>query len=100
MPNTDRSAASRPRVTRERKLLAAGMLAGAAVGTWASTRTRNGAQIEGKPPVLIDWEQARGIAVRMNRGLALTSVERDRLDTYYQELVQRCIPIVADYRGP
>jgi coenzyme F420 biosynthesis associated uncharacterized protein len=48
---------------------------------------------------LIDWEQARGIAVNMNRGATLTSVDRSRLDDYYRDLVRHCVPIVSDYTG-
>ena len=33
---------------------------------------------------LIDWERARTIAINMNRGNALTTVERARLDAYYR----------------
>jgi coenzyme F420 biosynthesis associated uncharacterized protein len=80
----------------DRRLIVAGVLAGAAVGAWAGGRIRTGAPTA-TPRGLIDWEQARGIAVNMNRGATLTSVERSRLDAYYRELVRRCVPIVADY---
>src|SRR3954447_19004323 len=99
MPSTSTRTSSAARGSRERKLLAAGLLAGAAVGTWVTTRNRPTEQSDAKAPALIDWEKARGIAVRMNRGVTLTAVERDRLDGYYRDLVQRCIPIVADYTG-
>lgn len=82
----------------DRRLIAAGLLAGAAVGAWASGRLRAEAPTDG-PRSLIDWEQARGIAVNMNRGATLTSVDRSRLDDYYRELVRRCVPIVSDYTG-
>ena len=35
----------------------------------------------------------------MNREGALTAPERSRLDTYYRELVRRCVPIVSEYTG-
>jgi coenzyme F420 biosynthesis associated uncharacterized protein len=79
-------------------LIAAGLLAGAAVGAWASGRLRAAAP-EDAPRGLIDWEQARGIAINMNRGATLTSVERSRLDEYYRDLVRTCVPIVSAYTG-
>jgi coenzyme F420 biosynthesis associated uncharacterized protein len=82
----------------DRRLIAAGLLAGAAVGAWATTRLRGPAPADA-PSGLIDWEQARGIAVNMNRGGALTAVERSRLDDDYRDLVRRCVPVVADYTG-
>jgi coenzyme F420 biosynthesis associated uncharacterized protein len=81
----------------DRRLIAAGLLAGAAVGAWASGRLR--ANSTEAPRGLIDWEQARGIAINMNRGAALTSVERSRLDAYYRDLVRRCVPVVSAYTG-
>jgi coenzyme F420 biosynthesis associated uncharacterized protein len=35
----------------------------------------------------------------MNRGQVFTATERTSLDTYYRELVARCVPIVAAYTG-
>jgi coenzyme F420 biosynthesis associated uncharacterized protein len=82
--------------TIDRRLIAVGLLAGAAVGTWATGKARTFAARE-RVPGLIDWEQARGIAINMNRAQALTAPERSRLDAYYRELVRRCVPIVAAY---
>lgn len=85
-------------LTKNRKLIAAGLLAGAAVGTWAGGKLRTTSHV----PVttgLIDWNQARGIATNMNRGATLTGVERSRLDDYYRGLVAKCVPIVSDYTG-
>jgi len=82
----------------DRRLIAVGLLAGAAVGAWAGGKARTYAGRE-RVPGLIDWEQARGIAINMNRGATLTAPERQRLDDYYRELVQRCVPIVAAYTG-
>ncbi|MDP9365350.1 MAG: zinc-dependent metalloprotease [Chloroflexota bacterium] len=82
---------------RDRRLVTLGLLAGAAIGAWASRRPVNGTQT--RPTELIDWEQARGIAVSMNRGGALTVAERARLDAEYRELVRRCVPVVAAYTG-
>lgn len=81
----------------DRRLVAAGLLAGAAVGAWAGAKARRvDPESAGR---IIDWEQARSIAINMNRGQTLTAAERERLDTYYGELVQRCVPIVSDFTG-
>lgn len=98
MPRTSQvtTAGRRSRSPVDRRLIAAGLLAGAAVGAWASGRLRSAGPTDSAKG-LIDWEQARGIAVNMNRGATLTSVERSRLDDYYRDLVRRCVPIVSDY---
>jgi coenzyme F420 biosynthesis associated uncharacterized protein len=80
----------------DRKLIALGLFAGAAAGAWASGKLRTVATTSA-PSTLIDWEQARTIAVNMNRGQALTQTERDQLDAYYRDLGQRCVPIVSAY---
>jgi coenzyme F420 biosynthesis associated uncharacterized protein len=80
----------------DRKLIALGLVAGATAGAWASAKVRSAATTGG-PTTLINWEQARTIAINMNRGQALTLTERDQLDTYYRELGQRCVPIVSAY---
>ena len=88
----------RPAFPLDRRLIAVGLLAGAAVGAWAGGKARTFAGRE-RPSGLIDWEQARGIAVNMNRGATLTAPERARLDAYYRDLVRRCVPVVAAYVG-
>ena len=90
--------AARAAWPRDRRLVFVGLLAGAAVGAWAGRQPRPAARPSG-PAGMIDWEQARGIAVSMNRGGALTAPERARLDAYYRGLVQRCVPTVAAYTG-
>lgn len=81
----------------DRRLVAAGLLAGAAVGAWAGNKARRiDADATGQ---IIDWEQARSIAINMNRGQTLTAAERERLDRYYEELVMRCVPIVSQFTG-
>jgi coenzyme F420 biosynthesis associated uncharacterized protein len=84
------------RFTADRRLAAAGLVLGAAVGAWASGRARAYAERD-QTAGLIDWERARSIAVNMNRGQVLTASERERLDAYYRELVRRCVPVVAEY---
>lgn len=81
-----------------RKLVAVGLMAGLAAGAWASGKVQSLSQREA-PTTLVDWEQARGIAINMNRGQTLTQVERERLDAYYRGLVARCVPIISDYTG-
>src|SRR5688572_6979959 len=76
----------------DRRLAAAGLLLGAAVGTWAGGRARAYASRE-QATGLIDWERARIIAVNMNKGQALSAGERTRLDAYYRQLVGRCVPV-------
>lgn len=84
-----------------RKVVAAGALAGAAIGVWASRKIRNRSVESGEPVPradgMIDWSRALQIAVAMNKGDTLTATERLRLDQYYGGLVDRCIPIVTEY---
>jgi coenzyme F420 biosynthesis associated uncharacterized protein len=82
----------------DRRLIALGLFAGAAIGAAAGRKTR-GMTTDRELPTLIDWNQARTIAVNMNRGAALTATERQRLDGEYRELVRRCLPVVAAYTG-
>lgn len=81
---------------RDRRVLAVGAVAGAALGAWAGQRMRSFAH-QDRPHGMIDWERARATALNMNRGQTLTAVERERLDVYYGELVERCVPIVSHY---
>lgn len=48
---------------------------------------------------MIDWENARQIATRMNKEGALIATERESLNAYYGELVEKCIPIITQYTG-
>ncbi|MDQ3541397.1 MAG: zinc-dependent metalloprotease [Chloroflexota bacterium] len=52
-----------------------------------------------RPDGMIDWTRSHDIAVRMNRGDVLNAAERQRLDAYYGDLVERCVPIVTEYTG-
>jgi coenzyme F420 biosynthesis associated uncharacterized protein len=82
----------------DRRLLAASVLLAAAAGAWVGQRLRepvNAATSE--PPKLIDWRQARDIAVSINRDEALPMAERRKLDAEYRALVARCLPLVSQY---
>jgi coenzyme F420 biosynthesis associated uncharacterized protein len=91
------SVRSRPQVGR--KIVAAGIFAGAAVGVWAANKLRSMPELVDSDTRLIDWEKSRSIAVNMNRAAALTAPERERLDTYYRDLVERSMPVVSNYVG-
>jgi coenzyme F420 biosynthesis associated uncharacterized protein len=75
-----------------------GLVAGVAAGVWVSSKVKSLGESDPSAG-LIDWDQARGIAINMNRGQTLTAPERDRLDAYYRELGDRCVPIVRDFTG-
>lgn len=87
------------RSSGKRQAVAVGLLAGAAVGAWAGSRVLPRTVQDTEPRALIDWDQARGIAITMNRGQALTASERQTLDQQYRDLVEQCVPLVADYTG-
>jgi len=79
----------------DRRLIGFGLIAGAAVGGWVTARARSRPTEPGTG--LIDWAQAAAIATNLNRGEALSIVERSRLDASYRDLVATCLPIVSDY---
>lgn len=78
--------------------VAAGAMAGAALGVWAGKRIQGYAKKE-RPEGMIDWERSRLIATGMNKGDTLTASERESLDAYYGRLVAACVPIVTEYTG-
>lgn len=83
----------------DKRLLSFGLLVGAAVGVWAGNRAREFTTKQPEHLDLINWEHARSIAVNLNRESSLPLAERDQLDAYYRELVERAVPIVANYTG-
>src|SRR5687768_13377514 len=95
-PPNDRPVSQRRGI--DPRLIAAGLLTGAAVGVWAGRRAQEWAA-RPVPSRLIDWERARSVAIAMNREAALTAGERARLDAEYAELVQRTIPLVSQHMG-
>lgn len=87
----------------DRKLLAASVIVGATAGAMVGQRLKP-ASVEqaiepSSPQPMIDWDRVRSIAISMNKGLALTAGERDRLTASYRELESKCLPIVTDYTG-
>lgn len=99
MPIAPPATASRRRGP-DRRVLAAGVLLAAAAGAWAGQRLQAPARDRtAEPPRLIDWGQARDIAVTMSRDEVLSLPERHRLDAEYRDLVARCVPIVSEYTG-
>ncbi|MCA9833652.1 MAG: zinc-dependent metalloprotease [Thermomicrobiales bacterium] len=83
---------------RKTSTLAAGAAVGIAIGAWSMRKV---ADFANKPRTssLIDWDHAREIATRMNVEGALTATERESLNAYYDDLVQKCIPIIESYTG-
>ncbi len=79
----------------DRRLIGFGLLAGAAVGAWVTQQARS--QPTERHTGLIDWSQAAAIATNLNRGDALSAVDRTRLDASYRKLVEACLPIVSNY---
>jgi coenzyme F420 biosynthesis associated uncharacterized protein len=80
--------------------MAATFVLAAAAGAWAGRRLHqpiDAAKAESLS--LIDWRQARDVAVMMNREDALTMPERRRLDAEYRALVAQCVPVVSAYTG-
>jgi len=80
------------------RFLAVGALAGAALGVWANTKTREYRQT-GAVPKLINWNQVRTVAAGMNRGETLGTAERASLAAEYRRLVDRCLEPIAAYTG-
>lgn len=81
------------------RIVAVGLLTGAAVGVWAGRRAQGYLAQPATESGTIDWERARSVAISMNREAALTEQERQRLDGEYAELVQRTIPLISEFTG-
>lgn len=80
------------------RILAAGAVAGAAIGLWANTKTREYRQ-SGTMPKLINWSQVRTVATSMNRGETLGAAERASLAAEYRRLVESCLGPITAYTG-
>jgi coenzyme F420 biosynthesis associated uncharacterized protein len=80
-----------------RKMIGAGLLAGAAIGAIATARARGLTLPQEPPDTLADWSRVVGIATSMNKADALTMPQRSDLDTAYRSLVEQCVPLVSKY---
>ena len=94
---TRQSSSSRKAV--DPRLVAFGLLTGAAVGVWAGKRAKAWSEEHPAKPGMIDWDRARTVAITMNQEAALSASERARLDSEYYELTQRTIPLVSAHSG-
>jgi coenzyme F420 biosynthesis associated uncharacterized protein len=81
------------------RLVAFGLLTGAAVGVWAGKRAKSWSEQHPAKPGMIDWDRARTVAITMNQEAALSASDRARLDAEYYELTQRTIPLVSAHSG-
>jgi coenzyme F420 biosynthesis associated uncharacterized protein len=84
-----------PGVTR--KMIGAGLLAGAAIGAIATARARGLTLPRDEPDSIASWDRVLAIATSMNKADALTMPQRAVLDAEYRSLVERCLPLVSDY---
>ncbi len=80
------------------RFIAVGAIAGAVFGVWANSKTREYRKT-GQVPALINWQQARTVAVGMNRDERLGPAERASLAVEYRRLVQRGLGPIAEYTG-
>jgi coenzyme F420 biosynthesis associated uncharacterized protein len=80
-----------------RKMIGAGLLAGAAIGAIATARARGLTLPQEPPDTLADWSRVVAIATSMNKADALTMPQRSDLDAAYRSLVEQCVPLVSKY---
>jgi coenzyme F420 biosynthesis associated uncharacterized protein len=80
-----------------RKMIGAGLLAGAAIGAIATARARGLTIPRDEPTTIADWDRVVSIATSMNKADALTMPQRTELDVEYRSLVERCLPLVSSY---
>ena len=82
-----------------RKMIGAGLLAGAAIGAIATARARGLPVSHAEPVSVADWDRVLAIATSMNKSAALTRPQRIELDAEYRSLVEQCLPLVSAYMG-
>jgi coenzyme F420 biosynthesis associated uncharacterized protein len=80
-----------------RKMVGAGLIAGAAIGAIATARARGLNVPREEPGTIANWDRVLSIATSMNRAEALTRAQREHLDAEYRALVERCLPIVREF---
>jgi coenzyme F420 biosynthesis associated uncharacterized protein len=76
-------------------ILVVGMVAGAAARYYIETRAR----AEGRRTRLIDWEQARDVALRVSQWEQAPVGERAYRGEQYMRLVKQSEPLIAEYLG-
>lgn len=76
--------------------MAAGMVVGVAAAVWAGKRVQDFAKSD-RPEGMVNWKQALGIALKMNKESALTATEREVLSREYARLVDECVPLISEY---
>jgi len=81
----------------DKKLLLASAAAAGALAVWANTRGREYSRT-GETPALINWDRARTVALAMNRAADVETFPAS-LTAYYRDLVERCVPLIAEYTG-
>lgn len=77
-------------------ILVVGMVAGAAARYYIEARARSEA---GRPTRLIDWDQARAVALRVSQWEQAPIKDRAFRREQYARLVARSEPLIADYLG-
>lgn len=77
-------------------ILLIGVAAGAAARYYIETRTRNEAKT---PTRMIDWEQARNVALRISQWEQAPIADRAFRREQYVRLVKQSEPLIADYLG-
>ena len=85
-----------PNLRRIGLALALGVVAGAGVRYYINTRVRNAPQTR---PALIDWAQAREVALRVSEWEQAPVRDRAHRDAQYVEMVRRSEPLIAAYLG-
>lgn len=83
----------------DRRLMLLGLLSGAVIGGYGTWKVIRAAEDRPRVEGMIDWERVRRVATAMNQEAALTAGQRVALDHEYRNLVERTIPLVANYTG-
>jgi coenzyme F420 biosynthesis associated uncharacterized protein len=77
-------------------ILLLGVVAGAAARYYIEARARSEAKA---PPRMIDWEQARSVALRVSQWEQAPIADRAFRHEQYVRLVKQSEPLIADYLG-